>query len=390
MKSNFSNIGQRIKELRERLQLSQEEFAEPARLQIHQISKFERAEVTPTTDALNKLYETYGVDLTWLMSGQGSMFVGSPGEVLRPGGEITSADMLHSIAGHLVSAYNKYQQSQTATAPWILNLTKSLRILLEDRKSVDRKRKLWRRKNAEDTLLRDIEGYFPGDRSGDIHARIAAAIDILSLKERVDAVYALGVANSLRLAAHEFGFLEFTGKHRLSNETLQDLTDLLVPWCDWVATAAIGRCSPLHVNPSQLIGKPIDTSEELPEFDIQESRDLVTVDAKMSKAHVPFWCAFKFINREHIYECSEVELYSLVRAIEKLSENPKRGLSEIGAWDLFKDDDLSAYYVRKDGGRQLLGKAEFEQFLELAGILWDHPDVRSAVVRSVLAECGAL
>lgn len=384
-----NQISQRLKKLRERLNYSQEEFATPAGLQFHQISKYERGEVIPTPDALIRLSQAYHVNLHWVLTGDGEMFVQRKVSTSRsPNAEIASAHELYEIASELETAYHKYVD-RSATAIWILNLVKSLSILIEKRKNVPRKRKLWRAADSSDTLMHDIGTYFPGEKTLDVMERIKGSIKSLASEERVAADYAWNVASCFQMVAYEFAFFEYTGKYKLSDQELKDISALLVPWCDWVAKTIQGNCRPLEVNPITLGISEKNIYEDVREFAIEESRDLVLMDAFTRKGNGILLCAFKFFQRKLVVPCTGVQLYSLIKAVDKLGDG-KTGRVKIGIWDLFKDYDLPGFSVEKDGTRFYLNQDEFEQFIDLVKTLWDHPGVKETMVRNVLNDCGAL
>lgn len=66
---------ERIKKIRESLNLSQKEFAQELGVISTAISKYERGEVKPASDFLDKLYRKFHVNLNWLISGKGQMFL---------------------------------------------------------------------------------------------------------------------------------------------------------------------------------------------------------------------------------------------------------------------------------------------------------------------------
>lgn len=61
--------------MRQAQKLTQQEFADSLGVLISTISKYERGKVRPTTDFFSNLAETYNVNLNWLITGQGSMYM---------------------------------------------------------------------------------------------------------------------------------------------------------------------------------------------------------------------------------------------------------------------------------------------------------------------------
>lgn len=70
----------RFRLLRQKLGLSQKEMAEGLGVPSTTISKYERGEVKPAADILAKIANTYGVNLNWLLTGLGDMFIKTEAE----------------------------------------------------------------------------------------------------------------------------------------------------------------------------------------------------------------------------------------------------------------------------------------------------------------------
>ncbi len=75
----MENIGQRIKQLRKMLGLTQKEFAEKIGKATISISKWEAGDRTPDESTLRLISQTFGVNLDWLKTGEGEML--QPGVV---------------------------------------------------------------------------------------------------------------------------------------------------------------------------------------------------------------------------------------------------------------------------------------------------------------------
>lgn len=75
-----SLIKTRIKEFRVALGLKQQELADNLNIPHSAISKYERGEIKPSSDLLAKIGEIYNIDLNWLLSGKGSMYVEEPAQ----------------------------------------------------------------------------------------------------------------------------------------------------------------------------------------------------------------------------------------------------------------------------------------------------------------------
>ena len=68
------NIGERIKELRTKKRMSQDEFGEKIGLQKSAISRIERGENNPTEQTILSICREFGVNETWLRTGEGEPF----------------------------------------------------------------------------------------------------------------------------------------------------------------------------------------------------------------------------------------------------------------------------------------------------------------------------
>ena len=58
-------IKERIKQLREALNLKQKEFGEPININLQQISKYERGEINPSLEIIEKIGTYYNINLNW-------------------------------------------------------------------------------------------------------------------------------------------------------------------------------------------------------------------------------------------------------------------------------------------------------------------------------------
>ncbi|ACO03934.1 MAG TPA: XRE family transcriptional regulator [Persephonella sp.] len=71
----MENIGQRIKQLRKMLGLSQREFAEKIGKSLRAVQNWEYEQRTPDESTLRLISQTFGVNLDWLKTGEGEMWV---------------------------------------------------------------------------------------------------------------------------------------------------------------------------------------------------------------------------------------------------------------------------------------------------------------------------
>ncbi|HOE90996.1 MAG: helix-turn-helix transcriptional regulator [Candidatus Cloacimonetes bacterium] len=67
--------GDRLKEIRRKLKLSQIAFSDSIGVTQPAISLMEKNASAPSAEVLNNIRKTYNIDLNWLLSGQGEMFL---------------------------------------------------------------------------------------------------------------------------------------------------------------------------------------------------------------------------------------------------------------------------------------------------------------------------
>ncbi len=69
------SIGKRIKEIRANLHLTSNELAEKLNIPVRTIGSYEREEAQPSPKFLNALIENYYININWLLTGKGNMFI---------------------------------------------------------------------------------------------------------------------------------------------------------------------------------------------------------------------------------------------------------------------------------------------------------------------------
>ena len=74
----MNDIGQRIKELRKMLGLSQKEFAEKIGKSLRAVQNWEYGQRTPDESTLKLIAKEFNVNEEWLKTGEGEMFVEAP------------------------------------------------------------------------------------------------------------------------------------------------------------------------------------------------------------------------------------------------------------------------------------------------------------------------
>lgn len=75
--------GQRIKEIRQALSLSQEDFGEIFKIQKQMVSSLEKDKLKLNNEKLVKLLNDYNVNINYLLSGKGDMFLNNQTPNLR-------------------------------------------------------------------------------------------------------------------------------------------------------------------------------------------------------------------------------------------------------------------------------------------------------------------
>lgn len=75
------SIGKRIKEIRTTLHLTSGELAKSLNIPVRTIGSYEREEAQPGSKFLNALMECCHVNINWLLSGKGQMFLSNKTEL---------------------------------------------------------------------------------------------------------------------------------------------------------------------------------------------------------------------------------------------------------------------------------------------------------------------
>ncbi len=68
-------IGKRIKEIKEKLKLTSNELARQLNIPVRTIGSYERGEAQPSPKFLNALIENFRININWLLTGKGNMFI---------------------------------------------------------------------------------------------------------------------------------------------------------------------------------------------------------------------------------------------------------------------------------------------------------------------------
>ena len=75
------NLGQRVKKLKKALEITSQEMADSLGIPARTIGSYERNEAQPGTKFLNALFEVYHVNINWMITGKGEMFLTSKTEI---------------------------------------------------------------------------------------------------------------------------------------------------------------------------------------------------------------------------------------------------------------------------------------------------------------------
>jgi len=71
-------FGNRIKEFRKKLNLSQQELAKHLNMQPQALARYEKDKVKPSIELAKKLTDLFNINLNWLLTGKGEMFLNQP------------------------------------------------------------------------------------------------------------------------------------------------------------------------------------------------------------------------------------------------------------------------------------------------------------------------
>lgn len=71
----YMTIGKRIKTIKNTLHLTSSQLAKQLGIPVRTIGSYEREEAQPGSKFLNALMENFSVNINWLLSGKGNMFI---------------------------------------------------------------------------------------------------------------------------------------------------------------------------------------------------------------------------------------------------------------------------------------------------------------------------
>ena len=74
-------IGERIKNLRKNLNVTAKDFADVLQIPLRTIGSYERNEAQPSPKFFNALIDIYHVNINWLLTGEGNLFLSQKTEV---------------------------------------------------------------------------------------------------------------------------------------------------------------------------------------------------------------------------------------------------------------------------------------------------------------------
>ena len=75
------NIGERIKNLRKSLNITAKDFADILQIPLRTVGSYERNEAQPSPKFFSALIDIYGININWLLTGDGSIFLNKHTEI---------------------------------------------------------------------------------------------------------------------------------------------------------------------------------------------------------------------------------------------------------------------------------------------------------------------
>ena len=91
------SFGSRIKEFRKVFNLSQQELAKKLNMQPQALARYEKDKVKPSIELAQKLTNMFNINLNWLLTGRGEMFLKDNPKIA---GIVNSEIQNAAIAGH--------------------------------------------------------------------------------------------------------------------------------------------------------------------------------------------------------------------------------------------------------------------------------------------------
>jgi len=103
---NKKLMGNCIKRIRNQMGVNQRQFAKSLEISSGYLSEIEAGKKNPGIEVLNKLFETYSVNISFLFTGEGDLFIGPhKKETYMPGrkntGILEEADLLEELSWYL-------------------------------------------------------------------------------------------------------------------------------------------------------------------------------------------------------------------------------------------------------------------------------------------------
>ena len=115
-------IGTRLRLVRELKKLNQAELGNSLGIQYQHVSKYERGESVPTWENLIKLIETYNVNINWLLTGRGKMFLSPMGyDAIEDKSIFTIKDIEDIQIEEIVAELKKDKELKTAIYNYVKN-----------------------------------------------------------------------------------------------------------------------------------------------------------------------------------------------------------------------------------------------------------------------------
>jgi transcriptional regulator with XRE-family HTH domain len=120
-------IGKRLKLIREAKGLNQNDLGLSLGIQYQHVSKYERGESVPTWENLIKLIDQYNVNINWLLTGKGKMFLSQLGYEETEGKSPLIIKDSDSAIDEIIEELNKDRDLKSLIHEYIKNYVETKR-----------------------------------------------------------------------------------------------------------------------------------------------------------------------------------------------------------------------------------------------------------------------
>ena len=134
-----NTFGQRLKDIRKSLKLTQADFADKINISVTNLSDIENGKTRPCHDFFYRILKEFKVNLNYCLSGEGSMFLDMEGESSAAGGEETEKNRCYYDVDHEdIREFLDYFFSSKIVRYHIMSIF--MRMLNEDEKAIEKDR----------------------------------------------------------------------------------------------------------------------------------------------------------------------------------------------------------------------------------------------------------